>query len=86
VSVHREEGQFVIRIGLSAEFAEDYAGDADGYDWLERWRSHVRPAVARAVMTSLRSESGFSAVPVSRGKNPDDELEIDVRFTDVAGR
>jgi hypothetical protein len=77
---HREEGQFDIRIELSAEFDEDYAGDADGYAWLESWRARIRPEVARAVMTVLRSDPRASAVPSSRGKSPDDELVIAVRI------
>jgi hypothetical protein len=80
VTVHREEGQFVVRIELSAEFGEDYGGEADGYAWLERWRARVRPRLARAIMGELRAEPGFSAVPSSRGKSPEEELEITVRF------
>jgi hypothetical protein len=80
VGAYREEGQFVIRIELSAEFGDDYAGQADGYAWLEGWRARVRPRIARAVMAELRAEPGFSAVPSSRGKSPDEELEITVTF------
>jgi hypothetical protein len=78
--VHREQGRFVVSIDLSAEFGEDYEGDDDGYVWLERWRSHVLPRLASAVMRELRSDPAFSALPVSRGKSPDDELEVDVRW------
>jgi hypothetical protein len=85
VPVHREEGQFVIRIELSAEFGEDYGGEADGYAWLESWRARVRPRIARAVMAELRAEPGFSAVPSSRGKNPEDEMEITVTFAKGSG-
>src|SRR5215472_1558692 len=35
MGVHLEEGSFVVRISLSAEFGEDYEGDEDGYVWLE---------------------------------------------------
>jgi hypothetical protein len=80
MAVHREEGSFSVRIELSAEFGEDYEGDDDGYAWLERWRSRVQPLVARAVFEQLRAEPGYSAVPVSRGKNPEEELEIALRF------
>lgn len=80
MNIHREEGDFSIRIELSAEFEEDYVGDADGYAWLESWRARVRPRIARAVMRELRAEPGFSAVPTSRGKSPDDELVIAVRL------
>ena len=69
-----------MRIELSAEFGEDYEGDDDGYAWLERWRSRVQPLVARAVFEQLRADPGYSAVPVSRGKNPEEELEIALRF------
>jgi hypothetical protein len=80
MAVHREEGRFVVRIELSAEFGEDYEGDDDGLAWLQAWRTRIQPRVARAVFDQLRSEPGFVAVPVSRGKSPDEELEIAVRF------
>jgi hypothetical protein len=82
MSIHREEGSFVVRIELSAEFGEDYEGDDDGYAWLQAWRARVQPRIARAVFDVLRaqSEAGFTAVPAPRGRNPDEELEIDVRF------
>jgi hypothetical protein len=80
MAVHREEGRFVVRIELSAEFGEDYEGDDDGNAWLEAWRARVQPRIAKAVFAELRAEPGFSAVPASRGKSPDEELEIAVRF------
>lgn len=84
--VHREEASFVVRIELEAEFGEDYEGDDDGYAWLERWRANVQPRLARAIFDQLRGEPRFSAVPVSRGKNPEDELEIAVRFAPATTR
>lgn len=80
MAVHREEGRFVVRIELSAEFSEDYEGDDDGYAWLADWRARVQTRVARAVLAELRADRRFSAVPASRGKSPDEELEIEVRF------
>jgi hypothetical protein len=80
MAVHREQASFVVRVELSAEFAEDYEGDDDGYAWLDRWRSRVQPLLARALFEQLRSEPGFSAIAVSRGKSPEEELEIAVRF------
>jgi hypothetical protein len=80
MAVHREEGSFTVRIELSAEFGEAYEGDEDGNAWLQRWRERVQPRLARAVFEQLRSEPGFTAVPASRGKNPEEELEIAVRF------
>jgi len=78
--VHREEARFVIRVELSAEFAEDYEGDDDGNAWLEAWRASVQPRLVRAVFDELRSDRRFGAVAASRGKNPEDEIEIAVRF------
>jgi hypothetical protein len=86
MAVHREEGSFTVRIELSAEFAEGYEGDDDGNAWLERWRSRVQPRLARAIFEQLRSEPGFTAVPASRGKNPEEEIEIAVRFDVEAAR
>lgn len=80
MTIHREEGRFVIRVELSAEFDEEYEADDDGYAWLERWKTTVRPRVVKAVFDALRSEAAYEAIPVSRGKHPDDELEIDVRL------
>lgn len=80
MAVHREEASFVVRVELSAEFDEDYEGDDDGQAWLEAWRARVQPRLVRAVFAELRAEPGFSALPVSRGKNPDDEIEIAVTF------
>jgi hypothetical protein len=80
MAVHREEGSFTVRIELSAEFAESYEGDDDGNAWLARWRARVQPRLARVIFEQLRAEPGFSAVPASRGKNPEEELEIAVRF------
>ena len=80
MTVHREEGRFVVSIELSAEFDEEYEGDDDGYAWLEAWRARVQPRLVRAVFEQLRAEPGFSVVPTSRGKNPEDELEIAVQW------
>jgi hypothetical protein len=77
---YREEGRFVISVDLAAEFGDDYEGDADGYAWLEAWKANVRPRLLTAVMTALRADPAYVAVPVSRGKNPDSELEVSVRF------
>ena len=80
MAVHREEGRFVVRIELSAEFGEDYEGDDDGNAWLQAFRERVQPRLVRAVFNELRAEPGFSAVPVSRGRDPQEELEIAVTF------
>jgi hypothetical protein len=80
MAMYREEGRFVLRIDLSAEFGDEYEGESDGYAWLEHWRAHVKPRLVRAVFEALRSEPGFEALPAPRGKNPEDELEVAVRL------
>lgn len=78
---YREEGSLTIRIELSAEFAESYEGDEDGYAWLERWRRTVQPKAVRALFEALRSDpASFDAVPVSRGRAPDENLDVEVTF------
>jgi hypothetical protein len=79
MAVHHEEGSFVVRIELSADFEEDYEGDDDGYAWLRVWHDRVRSRLARAIFAELRAD-GFEALAVSRGRNPEEELEIAVRF------
>jgi hypothetical protein len=86
MAVHREEGSFSVRVELSAEFGDEYEGDDDGNVWLERWRATVQPRLTRAIFEQLRSEPGFSAIPVSRGKSPDEALEIDVQFAPSRSR
>lgn len=80
MTVHREEGALTIRLELSAEFDESYEGDDDGYAWLERFRSDVQPKVVRALFEALRSERRFDVIPVSRGRSPDDNVDVEVRF------
>ncbi len=81
MSTYREEGTLVIRIDLSAEFGESYEGDEDGYAWLAKWRATVQPRVVRAVFEALRSEPGYDAIPVSRGRAPDENVDVEVHVT-----
>ncbi len=78
--VHREEGSLTICLELSAEFGDDYEGDDDGLAWLERWRKTVQPRVVRALFEALRSEPGYDAIPVTRGRAPDENVDVEVRF------
>jgi hypothetical protein len=80
MAVHREEGALTIRIELSAEFDEDYEGDDDGNAWLERFRRDVQPNVLRALFDALRADRKFDVIPVSRGRSPDENVDVEVRF------
>jgi hypothetical protein len=77
---YEETGSLTIRIELTALFDEAYEGDEDGYVWLERWRRTVQPRVVRAVFDALRSDPAFDVIPVSRGRAPDENVEVDVRL------
>lgn len=77
---HREEGTFTIRIDLLAEFDEDYEGDDDGYAWLESWKRNVKPRVVRALFEALRSDPAFDTIPVSRGRSPDENVDVEVKL------
>ena len=78
MTAYREEGRFVVRIDLSAEFGDDYEGDDDGYAWLERWKETVRPRLVAAVFDALRTDPAFKAVAAPRGASPEEEIEIAV--------
>ena len=80
MAVHREEGNLTIRVELSAEFDESYEGDDDGYAWLERFRAEVQPQVVRALFEALRRDGSFDVIPVSRGRSPDEHIDVEVRF------
>jgi hypothetical protein len=77
---HREEKSFTITLHLSAEFADDYAGDEDGFAWHEGFQQTVRPAVVAAVYEALRAQPRFRAVSAPRGRDPESALDLDVSF------
>ena len=77
---HREERTFNITLHLSADFADDYAGDDDGFAWHERFQASVRPALIAAVYDALRAEPRFRAVAAPRGRDPESALDLDVSY------
>lgn len=77
---HREERTFTISLHLSAEFAEDYAGDDDGFVWHERFQQTLRPALVAALHEALRRDPRFRAVTAPRGRDPETALDLDVTY------
>jgi hypothetical protein len=77
---HREEKTFDIRLHLSADFADDYAGDDDGFAWHERFQQAVRPALVAAVFEVLKNQPRFRAVAAPRGRDPEAALDLDVSY------
>lgn len=77
---HREEKTFTITLHLSADFAEDYVGDDDGFVWLERFQQSVRPALIAALHDALRANPRFRAVAAPRGRDPESALDLDLVY------
>lgn len=75
---YREERELVIRLHLSAEFAEDYEGDDDGYVWYQKFDEQLRPELVRELLRVLTSRSGFRVTPINRGLDTHEELELKV--------
>jgi hypothetical protein len=76
VEPYRESKSFVLRIELEAEFGDDYEGDDDGGEWLRRWLDETRPALVAAAMRTLGTGGRYRVVSRSRGKSPEDEVEL----------
>jgi hypothetical protein len=84
--IHREEKTFTITLHLSAEFADDYSGDEDGFAWHERFQQAVRPALVTAVYEALRAQPKFRAVAAPRGRDPESALDLDISFAPQVAR
>ena len=82
---HREEKTFSITLHLSADFADDYSGEEDGFAWHERFQGALRPALIAAVYEAIRADPRFHAVAAPRGRDPESALDLDVSF-DVRAR
>jgi hypothetical protein len=78
---YREERELVIRLHLSAEFAEDYEGDDDGYVWYQTFDEQVRPELVRELLRTLTTQ-GFRVTPINRGLDAHEELELKVERVD----
>ena len=76
--MHRETHTFTVRIELEASFDDDYEGDDDGGAWLRRFHDETRPQVVAAIMRVLAADRRVTVRPQSRGRSPEDEVEIGV--------
>jgi hypothetical protein len=76
--MHRESHTFTVRIELEASFDDDYEGDDDGGAWLRRFHEQTRPQLVAAVMRVLAADRSLSVRPQTRGRSPEDEIEIGV--------
>jgi len=76
--MHREERDFSIVLNVSAEFADDYTGDDDGFVWHERFERDLKPRLVAAIFDVLRADPGWQAVAAPTGRDPDRAVEIAV--------
>ncbi|MEI9948189.1 MAG: hypothetical protein WDO74_04230 [Pseudomonadota bacterium] len=77
---HREQKTFTISLHLSAEFADDYTGEDDGFAWHEHFQQTLRPQLVAALYDVLRREPRFRAVSAPRGRDPESALDLDVSY------
>ena len=77
---HREERSYSIDVNLVAEFDDAYEGDEDGFAWVERFESGLKPRLVAAVTEALRADPRFSLVVAPRGKDPERALELELRL------
>jgi hypothetical protein len=78
--MHREERSFSIDVNLVAEFDDAYEGDEDGYAWVQRFESGLKPRLVAAVTEALRSDPRFALLAAPRGKDPERTLELELRL------
>jgi len=77
---HREERSFSIDVALVAEFDDAYEGDEDGFAWVERFESGLKPRLLAAVYEALKSDPRFQLRSAPRGKDPQRSLELELSF------
>ena len=78
--MHREEQSYAIEVSLVAEFDDSYEGDEDGFAWLERFESSLKPRLTAAVTDALGSDPRFSLRVAPRGKDPDRVLSLELKL------
>jgi hypothetical protein len=78
---YREERELVIRLHLSAEFAEDYEGDEDGFTWHQAFDRELRPELVRELVRVLTAKGRYRVTPINRGLDTHEELELKVERT-----
>lgn len=72
----REEKTFVLRFSLEARFPEEYAGEEDGYAWVKRWESEIKPEILKGIFAQLRRQIDLKSYVRNRGRSAEDEIEI----------
>jgi hypothetical protein len=83
--MHREEREFSLIFQLWAQFADDYAGDDDGFAWHERFEQKLKPRLVAAIFDVLRSDPEWQAIAAPRGRDPERALEFSIEYKHAGG-
>jgi hypothetical protein len=70
---YREQREFSLHLELSCEFPDDYAGEADGYEWLQELPALTREMV-QAVVAVVAKHDSWRVRPGNRGRSSEDEV------------
>jgi hypothetical protein len=71
-----EERDFTLRLDLRCVFPEDYAGELDGYAWLDEFQARIAPRIVEAAIGVIRQHPGWTVRPANRGRSPEDEVSL----------
>ncbi len=75
MSAYVEQREFMLRLELRAEFAENYQGDADGYEWTKEFPGIAAEIVAATAAVVAR-HPGWSVRGGNRGRSSEDEITL----------
>ena len=75
MTAYVEEREFNLRFELRAEFAEDYQGDDDGYEWVKEFPDMAAEIVS-AVAAVVARHPGWKVRGGNRGRSSEDEITL----------
>jgi hypothetical protein len=75
MSAYVEEREFTLRFELRAEFAEDYQGEADGYEWTKEF-PEIAAEMVSAVRGVIARHPGWAVRGGNRGRSSEDEVTL----------
>jgi hypothetical protein len=75
MTAYVEEREFNLRFELRAEFAEDYQGEDDGYEWAKEFPDIAAEMVA-AVAAVIGRHPGWKMRGGNRGRSSEDEITL----------
>ena len=70
-----EEREFNLRFQLRCEFADDYEGELDGYEWMKEF-PQIAAEVMRAAVAAAGRQPGWKVHTGNRGRAVEDEVTL----------